>query len=72
MKEGTTTGAISEAGLSMQRFPQTSELATARPSYEDGVRLVKAFLGIGSPERRQAVLRIATDMARVDEGERTQ
>jgi hypothetical protein len=41
-------------------------------SPEEGLRLVKAFLGISRPERRQAVLKYVADMARVDEAERTQ
>jgi hypothetical protein len=38
---------------------------------EEGLRLVKAFLRINSPGRRQAVLKYVTDMARVDEAERS-
>jgi hypothetical protein len=40
-------------------------------SPEEGLRLVKAFLSIGSLERRQAVLKYVADMARMDEAERT-
>jgi hypothetical protein len=36
------------------------------PSREDGVRLVRAFFGIRSPERRQAVLEYADKQARLD------
>ena len=41
-------------------------------SPEEGLRLVKAFLRISSPERRQAVLKYVADMATLDEAERTQ
>jgi hypothetical protein len=40
-------------------------------SPEEGLRLVKAFLSIGSPERRRAVLKYVADMARMDEAEKT-
>ena len=36
------------------------------PSVEDGVRLVRAFVSIRSPERRQAVLEYALDQAKMD------
>ena len=38
---------------------------------QEGLRLVKAFLSMGSPERRQAVLRYVEEMAKMDEAERT-
>jgi hypothetical protein len=41
-------------------------------SPKEGLRLVKAFLRISSPERRQAVLKYVADMATLDEAERTQ
>ena len=36
------------------------------PSVEDGGRLVRAFVCVTSPERRQAVLEYALDQAKVD------
>ena len=36
-------------------------------SPEEGFRLVNDFLNIGSPERRQAVLKYVADMAKMDE-----
>jgi hypothetical protein len=39
---------------------------------EEGLRLVKAFLSISSPERRQAVLKYVADMAKMHEAEGTQ
>jgi hypothetical protein len=41
-------------------------------SPEEGLRLVKAFLGISSPERRLTVLEYVADMAKMDAAERTQ
>jgi hypothetical protein len=38
------------------------------PSWEDGARLVRAFVSIKSPERRQAVLQYIADQAREDKG----
>jgi hypothetical protein len=49
------------------------EAQTAKPAVEggfgppeDGVRLVKAFVCIRSPERRQAVLEYALDQAKME------
>jgi len=50
-------------------FVQTTGPTAVSP--EEGLRLVKAFLSISSPERRQAVLKYVADMARMDEAERT-
>jgi hypothetical protein len=41
----------------------------ARP--EEGWRLVRAFLTIKSPKRREAILKYVADMATMDETERT-
>jgi hypothetical protein len=38
---------------------------------EEGLRVMKAFLRISSPKRRQAVIKYVMDMARVDEAERS-
>jgi hypothetical protein len=63
----------------MRRSPQTDvpvdDFNMANADFqvhpEEGHRLVKAFLRISSPERRQAVLKYVTDIARADEAERT-
>ena len=75
MKQGTSTeyileSSVSDTGISIRRFPLVSDSATSPPSFEEGNRLVKAFLRIGSPERRKVVLKYVTDMARMDEVER--
>jgi len=55
----------------LRRFVQTTGPTVYSVSPEEGLRLVKAFLRISSPGRRQAVLKYVTDMAKVDEAERT-
>lgn len=50
---------------------QVSEPATQLVHSEDGFRLVKTFLRIGSQERREAVLKYVTDMAMTDGAEGT-
>jgi hypothetical protein len=52
-------------------FVQTTGPTAYPVPPEEGLRLVKAFLSISSPERRHAVLKYVADMARVDEAERT-
>ena len=39
-------------------------------SPEEGVRLVQSFVGIRSPERRQAVFEYVLDQAKMDSGQR--
>ena len=56
----------------LRKVFRTAETTGAPVHPEEGLRLVKAFLRISSPGRRQAVLKYVTDMARVDEAERTQ
>ena len=53
----------------LRKVFQTTEPTGAPVHPEEGHRLVKAFLRIGSPGRRQAVLKYVTDMARVDEAD---
>jgi hypothetical protein len=55
----------------LRRLVQTTGPTAYSVSPEEGHRLVKAFLRISSPARRQAVLKYVTDIARVDEAERT-
>jgi hypothetical protein len=55
----------------LRKVFQTPEPTGAPVHPEEGHRLVKAFLRISSPGRRQAVLKYVTDMARVDEADRT-
>ena len=56
----------------LRKVFRTTETTGAPVHPEEGHRLVTAFLRISSPGRRQAVLKYVTDMARVDEAERTQ
>jgi len=67
----------------MSQSITTDDLASARPSSrsatdpksapdtEEGFRLVRAFISIRSPERRQTVLRYVADLAKMDEAENT-
>jgi hypothetical protein len=56
----------------LRRLVQTTGPTAYSVSPKEGLRLVKAFLRISSPERRQAVLKYVADMATLDEAERTQ
>ncbi len=52
-----------------EREAQSAESADERgfgASREDGVRLVRAFVTIRSPERRRAVMEYAAEQARLD------
>jgi hypothetical protein len=55
----------------LRRLVQTTGPTDHLMSPEEGFRLVRAFLRITSPERRQAVLKYLEDVSRVDEAERT-
>ena len=54
----------------LRRVFRTAEPTTYSGHPEEGRRLVRAFLKIESPERRQAVLQYVEEMARIDEAER--
>ncbi len=54
----------------LRRSVQTTGPIGHLVSPEEGFRLVKAFLRISSPERRQAALKYVADMTRMDEAER--
>jgi hypothetical protein len=62
------SGAFS-ADLSRKSFRITEPAAQSVLS-EDGFRLVKAFLRISSPERREAAIKYVADMAVMDEAQR--
>ena len=55
----------------LRRFVQTTGPTGHLVFPEEGFRLVRAFLRISSPVRRQAVLKYVSDMAVMDEAERT-
>jgi hypothetical protein len=58
------------AGSTAERGGSDPTLALATP--QEGMLLVKTFLRIRSPERRQAVIKYAADVANLDESERVQ
>jgi hypothetical protein len=68
--DALTDGFVTGSDLLRKAF-QIGDPAAQLVHSEDGFRLVKAFLRIESAERRQAVLKHATEMARIDEAERT-
>jgi hypothetical protein len=54
----------------MERGGSDPTMPLATP--QEGMLLVKAFLRIRSPERRQAVIKYVSDVAKLDDSERTQ
>ena len=58
------------ADFSVRVFEETEPRNSVAPP-EEGWRLVRAFLTIKSPKRREAILKYVADMARMDETERT-
>ncbi len=53
--------------LSAVRAARTADQPDLLPSREEGTRLVRAFIRIRSPERRQSVLEYVMGQARMDE-----
>ena len=65
-------GFVTPSADLLRKAFQISDPAAQLVHSEDGFRLVKAFLRIRSAERRQTLLNHVTEMAIIDEAERTQ
>jgi len=53
-----------------RRVSDIPTLSNARP--DEGARLVRTFLRIANPTRREAVIKFVEDMAKKDEADRMQ